>query len=146
MIVSCNFRGFQAPEMIKRRPVVVLASHKTNSKLVTVIPLSTTAPDTVEAHHYRLRRNPLPNATATEVWAKCDMVAVVSTKRLDMIRTGRRLANGKREYVTEQIGQEQFNEIRRGVVKALGLTSVVLEAQAESIKTAETRDSGAVTH
>lgn len=101
--------------MVKRRPVVVLASHKRNSKLVAVVPLSTTRPEPVEEHHYRLLQNPLPDPSVTEVWAKCDMVAVVSTERLELIRTGRKLPNGKREYLTAKIGQEQFDEIRRGV-------------------------------
>ncbi len=110
--------------MIKRRPVVVLAAHKRNPKLVAVVPLSTTRPDPVEEHHYRLLQNPLPDPSVTEVWAKCDMVAVVSTERLELIRTGRRLANGKREYLAAKIGQEQFDEIRRGVASALGLVSL----------------------
>jgi uncharacterized protein YifN (PemK superfamily) len=121
-VVYCDFAGYISPEMIKRRPVVVLAAHKRNSKLVAVVPLSTTRPDPVEEHHYRLLQNPLPGLSAAEVWAKCDMVAVVSTERLDLIRTGRRLPNGRREYLAPKIGQEQFDEIRRGVAFALGLT------------------------
>ena len=58
------------------------------------------------------------------MWAKCDMVAVVSTERLDLIRSGKRRADGKREYLTLQIGREQFEAICHGVVAGLGLTSV----------------------
>jgi uncharacterized protein YifN (PemK superfamily) len=133
-IVFCDFRGFEAPEMIKRRPVVVLASHKRNSQLVAVVPLSTTEPATIEEHHYQLLQNPLPGATVP-VWAKCDMVSVVSTARLDLIRLETRRADGKREYLTSKIGQEQFDEIRRGVASALGLVS--LFAQPVTIKPAE---------
>jgi uncharacterized protein YifN (PemK superfamily) len=46
-IVVCDFRGFEAPEMQKRRPVVVVSPrlrHRDN--LCTVVPLSTTAPRT----------------------------------------------------------------------------------------------------
>lgn len=109
--------------MVKRRPVIVLASHKTNSKLVAVVPLSTTVPGRQEPHHYKLLQNPVPNSHG-EVWAKCDMVAVVSTARLELIRTGRRRADGKREYLNTKIGQEQFDEIRLGVAHALGLISL----------------------
>src|SRR5438552_2089757 len=123
-VVYCDFAGYIPPEMVKRRPVVVLASHKRNSKLVTVVPLSTTRPDPVEEHHYRLLQNPLPDPSVTEVWAKCDMVAVVSTERLELIRTGRRLPSGKREYLAAKIVREQFDEIRRGVASALGLISL----------------------
>jgi len=123
-IVICDFNGFIEPEIIKKRPVVVIAAHKRNSKLVTVVPLSTTAPNLVEAHHYRLKQNPLPDSSpSTVVWAKCDMLAVVSIERLDQIRTARG-PDGKRQYLKIQIGQEQFDAIRRGVVSALGLASL----------------------
>jgi mRNA interferase MazF len=122
-IVFCDFKGFIEPEIIKRRPAVVLAVHKRNGKLVTVVPLSTTVPNPVEAHHYRLKQNPIPGAPATEVWAKCDMLAVVSIERLDLVRTARG-PDGKRRYLTLQIGHDQFDAIRRGVVSALGLASL----------------------
>lgn len=128
----CDFAGHVAPEMIKRRPVVVLASHRRNARLVAVVPLSTTRPEPIEEHHFRLRQNPLPEASAAEVWAKCDMVTVVSTERLDLVRTGRRLPGGKREYLVVRIGQDQFDEIRRGVASALGLTSLFIPARQES--------------
>ena len=60
-IVYCDFAGYIEPEIVKRRPVVVLAVHKRNSRLVAVVPLSTTRPDPVEAHHHRLLQNPLPD-------------------------------------------------------------------------------------
>lgn len=123
-VLSCDFSGYIEPEIVKRRPVVVLKAHKTNAKLVAVIPLSTTRPNSVEEHHYRLLQNPLPHEAATEAWAKCDMVAVVSTARLEMIRSMRRRPDGKREYLKLQIGQEQFEAIRRAVVVGLGLKSV----------------------
>src|ERR1700687_1091332 len=121
-VVYCDFSGFIEPEIIRKRPVVVLAVHKRNSKLVTVVPLSTTPPIQIETHHYRLRQNPIPGERA-EVWAKCDMLAVVSIERLDLVRPARGL-DGKRRYLTVQIGQDQFDEIRRGVVSALGLASL----------------------
>ena len=123
-IVMCDFRGFEQPEMVKKRPVVVLAPHKKNSKLVAVVPLSTTEPTEMEPHHHRLLHNPLPDAPNVPVWAKCDMVAVVSIARLDLIRTGRRLPDGRREYLQSKLGQDQFDAIRRGVAHALGLVSL----------------------
>jgi uncharacterized protein YifN (PemK superfamily) len=120
-VVYCDFAGYIEPEMVKRRPVVVLSAHKRNSRLVAVVPLSTTRPNPVETHHCRLRRNPLPNAKVTEVWAKCDMVAVVSVQRLDLIPTGRRYPNGRREYVAPKVDIDQFDAIRKGVTFGLGL-------------------------
>ncbi len=123
-IVICDFNGFIEPEIIKKRPVVVIAAHKRNSKLVTVVPLSTTAPNPVEAHHYRLKQNPLPDSSPNlEVWAKCDMLAVVSIDRLDQYRTARG-PDHRRQYLKIQIGPEQFDEIRRGGASALGLVSL----------------------
>ncbi len=122
-IVFCDFAGFIAPEIIKRRPVVVLAAHKRNSRLVTVVPLSTTAPDPVESHHYRLRQNPLPGASSATVWAKCDMLAVVSIERLDLVRTPRG-PDHRRRYLHLQLEQDEFDALRRGVASALGLLSL----------------------
>lgn len=124
-VLYCDFGGFIEPEMIKRRPVIVLAAHKRNSRLVTVVPLSTTAPTLLETHHVKLMQNPLPGGDTVDVWAKCDMVAVVSTERLDLIRTGKRRPDGKREYVLPKIGHEQFDAIRKGVASALGLASAM---------------------
>lgn len=120
-VLSCDFFGYIAPEIVKRRPVVVLKAHKTHSKLVVVVPLSTTRPNPVERHHYRLLHNPLATSAAIEVWAKCDIVAVVSTERLDLIPSGRRRPDGRREYLNLQISQEQFDAIRQCVIAGLGL-------------------------
>lgn len=130
-VVYCDFKGFIEPEIIKRRPVIVVAAHKRNSRLVTVVPLSTTAPNPVEEHHYRLRQNPIPGAQEKVVWAKCDMVAVVSIERLDLVRTGRG-PDGKRQYLRLQIGQDQFDAIRLGVASALGLSSILAPKPAGS--------------
>lgn len=119
-VVYCDFSGNIAPEMTKRRPVVVLRAHKRSPKLVTVVPLSTTRPVPVEDWHCLLRQSPLPDADAKEVWAKCDMISVVCTERLDLIHTGRFLPNGKRECMLPKIGIEQFDAIRRGVASVLG--------------------------
>lgn len=111
--------------MIKRRPVVVLTAHRRNAKLVTVVPLSSTRPVPVEEHHCKLRPNPLPHPRADEIWAKCDMVAVVSIERLDAVITGCRLPDGRRERRIPRISREQFDEIRRGVASALGLAPML---------------------
>jgi len=114
-VVMCNFSGFVVPEMVKIRPVVVLAKNRENHKLVTVIPLSTTEPHKIESHHHELSVNPLPDNPHVSCWAKCDMVYTVSIDRLDRYRLG---AN---HYVVPEISIEDFTEIRCGVVSALGL-------------------------
>jgi uncharacterized protein YifN (PemK superfamily) len=124
-IVMCDFRGFEAPEMVKRRPVVVLAAHKSNPRLVTVVPLSTTPPTQVHDFHYRLLQNPMPGAGSVSVWAKCDMIAVVSTARLELVRTQRQRARKHRRYLTIRIDLSEFNAIRVAVLSALSLQSVL---------------------
>jgi uncharacterized protein YifN (PemK superfamily) len=128
-VVYCDFAGYIKPEIVKRRPVVVLSAHKRNSRLVAVVPLSTTRPNPVERHHCRLRRNPLPNDKDAEVWAKCDMVAVVSLQRLDLIPTGRRYPDGRREYVAPKVDIDQFDAIRAGVISGLGLGALSSEVR-----------------
>lgn len=115
----CRFDGFFEPEMIKTRPVVILAKHKHNRKLVTVVPLSTTAPDKEEAYHHRLSSNPSPGENKDlPVWAKCDMVYTLSTDRLELFwirtRQGRVIANA-------HVSDEDFEAVREGVRAALSL-------------------------
>ena len=76
-MLICDFRGYEVPEMIKIRPVVVIRKHRTNNLLVTVVPLSTTAPNHMLEHHLELP-NQLQGASPT-CWAKCDMVATVQS-------------------------------------------------------------------
>jgi uncharacterized protein YifN (PemK superfamily) len=113
-VVMCDFEGYVVPEMIKVRPVVVLAKHPDNSQLVTVVPLSTTEPIPHKAYHHRIESNPLPGKTAV-CWAKCDMVATVSLARLDRFKTK------QREWVVPTLGSSDFDEIKKCVKSALGL-------------------------
>ena len=116
-VLICDFRGYEVPEMIKIRPVVVIRKHRTNNLLVTVVPLSTTAPDHMLEHHLELP-NHLQVASPT-CWAKCDMVATVSLSRLDRIKSRDR--RGKRTYVISQLETDEFFAIKVAVRKALGL-------------------------
>jgi uncharacterized protein YifN (PemK superfamily) len=116
-VLICDFRGYEVPEMIKVRPVVVIRKHRTNSLLVTVVPLSTTAPDCVLDHHLKLTSH-LQGASSI-CWAKCDMVATVSLSRLDRIKTRDR--QGKRIYLISQLATDEFFAIKAAVRSALGL-------------------------
>lgn len=116
MVLTCDFTGYKAPEMVKRRQVVVISpNHLNRPRLVTVVPLSTSKPETIEDYHYLLSGNPVPGDPATEVWAKCDMVAVVRYERLDRIKLGRG------NYVTGSVSMDQVRAIRRGVARSLGI-------------------------
>jgi len=116
-VLMCDYgTGFVPPEMVKRRPVVVV-SPTTGRRLgpYLVVPLSTTVPRVVELFHVRIPagrygflRSPL------DVWAKCDTLAAVAPARLDRLR-----ADGRWSAPTIEIGD--FHAIQRGVLHALGL-------------------------
>ena len=102
--------------MVKTRPVVVIRPHKRNSKLVTVVPLSTTEPTHLDDYHHQLSASPLPNQEpGLKVWAKCDMLSTVSIDRLDRYKVGRG------DYRDLKIGLEDFDLICKAVLAGLGL-------------------------
>uniref|UniRef100_B0SVE5 Transcriptional modulator of MazE/toxin, MazF n=1 Tax=Caulobacter sp. (strain K31) TaxID=366602 RepID=B0SVE5_CAUSK len=117
-VVMCDFAGFVVPEMIKVRPVVVIARNRKNRRLVTVAPLSTTAPDDLDEVHHEMSRNPSPGREAVTCWAKCDMLATVSLARLDRFKVGRG------QYVVPNVVSHDFAAIRRAVAKALDLSHI----------------------
>ena len=116
-ILLCDFRGI-VPEMVKRRPVVMLASVST--RLAIVIPLSTTWPDHVLPWHYFLRLpEPLPKPyTCPECWAKGDMIATVSFERLNLPFMGKD-KYGKRIYQINQIASSDLEAIRTAAWRAV---------------------------
>lgn len=113
-LVVCDFNGFKAPEMVKCRPVVVVAPHWNRPNLCTIVPLSTTAPDTMMPYHYAFNANPIPGRS-DPTWAKCDMVTTVSLGRLDRVKLGR----GRYEIL--QLGAVDFEAIRARLRLFLGL-------------------------
>ena len=124
-ILLCDYGqgGFIAPEMVKRRPAVVVSPRlPRRDGLCAVVPLSGTAPDFPVPHVVKITFDAdLPHPFPQNVWwAKCDMVATVSFGRLDLFRTGRG-ENGKRQYVHPKLSEEQFAELKRGVLAGLGM-------------------------
>lgn len=122
MVLICDFStGFKPPEMVKRRPVVVISPRpRRKTQLCIVVPLSTTPPVPVEACHHQLDPASLPGPlSTTPTWAKCDMLATVALDRLDRLKLGRE-ANGKRLYSTQVISADDFKAIQRSVLHALG--------------------------
>jgi uncharacterized protein YifN (PemK superfamily) len=115
-VLVCDFRGYIAPEIVKTRPVVVLSpNHVRRPGLVTVVPLSTTAPLHVEPYHYLLQGNPVPGSDADAVWAKCDLLATVSVERLDRKKIGR----GR--YVVGYVSMDQVRAMRNCAAISFGL-------------------------
>jgi len=123
-VLLCDYSkgGFREPEMVKRRPVVIVSPRlRHRSGLVTVVPLSTTAPARIADHHCQITLlQPLPGFPALSCWAKADMVATVGFDRLDMFRTDRD-QTGKRKYLMPQVSPDDFARIKDCIRAALGL-------------------------
>jgi uncharacterized protein YifN (PemK superfamily) len=119
-VVMCDFSGNAVPEMVKIRPVVVIARNRHNNKLVSVVPLSTTPPSPLTAYHHALAENPMPGGQDIPCWAKCDMIATVALYRLDRIMAGRQ-RDGSRIYVVPKITDDALGAIRACVRFALHL-------------------------
>lgn len=117
-VLMCDFKGMIAPEMVKVRPVVVIARNRHNSKLVTVVPISSTEPVPIRQCHHELLNNPMPGNEHIRSWAKCDMVITVSIDRLDRIKI--RTAQG-RSYIAPQLSNDDFVLIQQAVLHGIGM-------------------------
>lgn len=116
----CDFNGFVAPEMVKKRQVVVVNKHSSAAKLVYVVPLSTTPPSNAKLA-LQLPKIPVPRPgqnSQTPIWIKCDMVYTVSTDRLSMPvnRSSRRTAGSP---ININISIPELVAVRTLVAKAL---------------------------
>ena len=124
-IVICDFKGFVPPEMVKRRPAVVISPRlRRRQKLCTVIPLSTTTPNPIEAYHHKLHIDPvLPSPYNAQVhWVKADMVYTVSFDRLFL--PFEKKDGGKRIYDVRVIDKADIIKIQQCMLHGLGLTSL----------------------
>ena len=123
-ILLCDYGlgGFKAPEMVKKRPAIVVSPRlRHRTRLLTVVPLSTTPPDRIADHHCKITfSKPLPHFPALECWVKADMIATVSFDRLDLLRTDR-LPSGKRKYLTPRISEDDFERVKACIRAALGM-------------------------
>ena len=124
-VLLCDFRGYEPPEMIKTRPVVVVAGglNGRSTDLVTIIPLSGQAnqPPMLYQIPITLSRPLSQKFDKLHVWAKCDMVAVVSRKRLDRFKI-HKVDGGTPQWLSGQISGEQVQAIRVGIVHGLSLS------------------------
>lgn len=120
-MVYCDFRGNEQPEIIKKRPVIIVTPrlpHRNN--LCTVVPTSTTPPDHPQPYHVRLSKNYHPNEPDdVPVWAKCDLLTNISMARLDRFRVGHR------KYHAPRISSEDLQAVRVGILHALGFQALL---------------------
>jgi mRNA interferase MazF len=123
-VLLCNYdTGFRPPEMVKQRPAVVISPQiSTRGELCTVVPLSTTPPDTARPYHrFITLKPPLPPPwDSPGVWAKCDMVFAASFQRLHLIRLPR-VSGNPREYRLDVLPASDLKEILAGVLSSIGL-------------------------
>ena len=118
-IVICDYStGFKPPEMVKVRPVVVISPRRRGGQLVTIVPISSAAPSSVEPWHYLLPEGAYPPARGP-VWVKADMVATVALARLDRVKMRR--ADGSFVYQVFRLGPDAMRAIGSAVKAALDL-------------------------
>jgi mRNA interferase MazF len=125
-VVLCDYStGFRPPEMVKRRPAVVMSPRLPHrDRLCTVVPLSGSPPLHDVPYQCRIELlEPLPLPFAERVWwAKADMLATVGFERLDLFRTARDRETGRRRYLHPKVSAEDFKRIQDCVLHALGIT------------------------
>lgn len=122
-ILICNYNtGFIVPEMVKRRPVVVISPRlRRRDRLCTVVSLSTSQPDFEEHYHCRIKLYPrLPAPWDSEwMWVKADMLATVCFERLDLIR-GPKDFQGKRKHIRYKLQDIELSAVRTCALVAIG--------------------------
>lgn len=122
-VLRCDYEpGFRAPEMIKRRPVIVISPRlRKRDGLCTVVPLSQTPPRQTMPYHCEVKPSPcLPPPYDCEThWVKADMVATVGFHRLNALFVGK--DGGERKYIYPMISEEELEKVRQCVRHALGM-------------------------
>jgi uncharacterized protein YifN (PemK superfamily) len=122
-VLVCDYHGFKEPEMVKRRPAVVVSPRlRRRDGLCTVVPLSTTPPNPPMNYHCKIAFDPrLPSPyDAPEHWVKADMLATVGFHRLFLLSAGRD-QYGKRRNVIPVLDADRMKEIRVCILMALGI-------------------------
>lgn len=125
-ILVCDFHGLVPPEMVKRRPVIVVSPRlRRRSGLCTVVPLSTTQPADLAPYHYKLHmETPLPKPyDAQSHWVKADMIYSVGFSRLYLPFDGKDLS-GRRIHDVRVIDKADLLKIQEALLHGLGLTTL----------------------
>jgi uncharacterized protein YifN (PemK superfamily) len=135
-VLICDYSvGFRAPEMVKRRPAVVLSPRLRHREgLCTVVPLSTTPPGREVPYQCRIElAEALPEPfTEQFMWAKADMLATVSFGRLDLFRT-KRGPDGRRRYLHPRLSPVAFHALKCAVLHGLGLSALTEHLPAPNV-------------
>jgi mRNA interferase MazF len=133
-IVIRDFSGFVVPEMVKRRPAIVVSPRlRGRGNLCTIVPLSTTPPSKEQNYHYLLELDPpLPKPNGAEsCWVKGDMLYTVSYGRLNLPHE--RDIAGKRVYITRVISSDDLRNIRQCILVGLGMEALTPFGQRRTV-------------
>lgn len=119
-LLICHFGlGFQRPEIIKTRPVLVI-SPKYHEKrgLCTVVPISSKEPRQERPYHLKLPNGLVPSNKYENAWLKGDLVQTVGLHRLDRFKVG------YRQYRDPIVPSHILHAARRCVLHATGMSSL----------------------
>jgi len=116
----CDFKGFNAPEMVKPRPVIVVSPRLPyRSGIVAIVPISLTPPIHCLPFCYRLSKNYHPEESDDlPCWAKADMLMNLGIYRLDGFKVGRR------KWELPQLSCEDLAGVRHAILCGLGLDRI----------------------
>lgn len=120
-ILICDYTtGFRPPEMVKRRLCIVVSPKlKRRHNLVSVVPLSETEPQPVEAWHHQVALVSRSWGDGPR-WAACDMIATVAYERLSRPHYRHPVTNS-RLFERLSLSATDLAEVRARVTLALGL-------------------------
>lgn len=123
-ILWCDLSDFKAPEMTKRRPVIIIGPKLNNrSDLVTIVPLSLSLPNEEVPYVVKLSKNYHPKEEDGDEekasWAKCDMVMNLSKSRLEGF------CNKQRGWYRCIASNEDLNAVRKGVLYGLDFFDLI---------------------
>lgn len=108
--------------MIKKRLCVVVSPKlKRRDDLVSVVPLSESAPDPTEHWHHKIELVSKSWGDGPR-WAKCDMIATVGYARLSRPHY-RHEVTGTRLYERLALTPDDISEVKTKVALALGISS-----------------------
>jgi mRNA interferase MazF len=133
-VLLCDFsRGFLPPEMVKRRPAIVIVPQMgSRAKLCTVVPISTDPPHKPNNYNVELPGLKLPEPyDKGPNWVKADLIFSASFARLDLFRSDRG-EGGKRIYEAVFISPDDFRLVQRAILCGLGMTSLTKHVDSPS--------------
>jgi uncharacterized protein YifN (PemK superfamily) len=118
-VLICDFTGgFRPPEMIEKRPCVVISPKDSNRSTCVIVPISSQ-----ESRNSNAIVVPMPMARYTflrkDGWAKCHMPATVSITRLSLMRdpqTGRGI-----DTRSTMLRAADLAAVRQGVARFVGV-------------------------